>query len=246
MIAFLMPLLGGQAHAIPINSLVPSNAYIVFDNIDWAWGGPCAFSGGCGDGTLAYQGTQGWALPSAADLAIVNTADSVDPGTFAELFLNNPGGNVPGGGGTDPVSGAFFTDAPLTAGSCATPYFSTAQTWCDATDGVEGFWAGAARVPFTPGNAEQLYVRSANSGVPEPGTWVMMLLGVGLIGAGLQARRRVGMALTAAWPPAKTFGAPADLIVGGVSFGATMTRDDPSSPDGRSPLRRPSSTVGMA
>jgi hypothetical protein len=37
------------------------------------------------------------------------------------------------------------------------------------------------------------------SGIPEPSTWAMMLIGIGLIGGGLRmARRKTGMALTAA------------------------------------------------
>jgi hypothetical protein len=37
-----------------------------------------------------------------------------------------------------------------------------------------------------------------NLGVPEPATWAMMLVGLGLIGGGLRmARRKEGMALNA-------------------------------------------------
>jgi hypothetical protein len=176
--ALALTLLTGQAYA-QINSPVPSNAYIVFDGLDWAWGGPCEYSGGCGDGNLTYQSTQGWGLPSAADLAIIDALDGSVAGgpgsdTFANLFYGNSG-NVPLGG-TDPVSGAFFSGENV-AGSCATPYFSGAgQTWCDNSDGSSGYWAGSAISTLSGANgaSEQLYVRSA---IPEPSTWVMMLTG---------------------------------------------------------------------
>ncbi len=142
--AFSLMLVGGRANALPINSPVPSSAYIVFDGMDWAWGRPCPSSGGCyATGDLTYQSTKGWALPSAADMALVDAYDLVNPGAFAELFLDNPGGNVPAGG-SDPVSGAYFADGgSTTTGSCATPYFNTAATWCDAGDGLNGAWNGS-------------------------------------------------------------------------------------------------------
>jgi hypothetical protein len=109
--ALILTLFTAQAYA-QINSPVPSSAYIVYAGLDWAWRNPCPYSGGCGNGDLTYQGTQGWTLPSAADMAIVDALDGSvyqGPGsdTFANLFLDNPGGNVPPNG-TDPVSGAFF------------------------------------------------------------------------------------------------------------------------------------------
>jgi hypothetical protein len=191
--AFALTLLTGQAYA-QINSPVPSNAFIVFDGLDWAWGGPCAYSGGCGDGNLTYQSTQGWGLPSAADLAIIDALDgnvAGGPGsdTFANLFFGN-GGNVPLGG-TDPVSGAYFSGGDV-AGSCATPYFSgVGQTWCDDGDGKSGYWAGSIIGVGGDGQSEQLYVRSASGAVPEPSTWVMMLIGFAGLGfAGYRARKQ--------------------------------------------------------
>ncbi len=60
-----------------INAPVPSANYISFGSNDWAWASPCPPSGGaqgttCGNGPLldlSYQGTQGWRLPTAAELA---------------------------------------------------------------------------------------------------------------------------------------------------------------------------------
>lgn len=193
--ALVLTLLTGQAYAQQISGPVPSNAYIVFDGLDWAWGGPCPYSGGCGDGDLTYQATQGWELPSAADMAIVDGLDGTvyqdrpTSSTFANMFLDNPGGNVPANG-TDPVSGAIFQDGgSSTVGSCGASYFNSFR-WCDAADGLDGLWAGS-QIAANSGEAffaEQLYVRSA---VPEPSTWAMMLIGFAGLGfAGYRASRR--------------------------------------------------------
>ncbi|MGH7154993.1 MAG: hypothetical protein ACREF3_13790, partial [Acetobacteraceae bacterium] len=146
--------LAAPAYALPINSPVPTNAYISFDGLDWAWGGPCPYSGGCfATGDLTYQSTQGWRLPTTAELSAI-------PTNFANDFVF-AGANVPLGG-SDPVSGATFTGSPPAAAACATPYFNTAATWCDWGDGASGDWAGA---PGSGSFAEQLYVRGA--AVPE-------------------------------------------------------------------------------
>ena len=60
-----------------INAPVPADNYITFGGNDWAWASPCPPSGGfegeaCGDGSsvdFTYQSTQGWRLPTAAELA---------------------------------------------------------------------------------------------------------------------------------------------------------------------------------
>ena len=95
--ASALALAGGQANALPINSPVPSNATITFGGLVWAWGGACPYSGGCyATGDLSYQSTQGWSLPTATDLALVDAYDAVNPSAFADLFF--AGGNVPVGG----------------------------------------------------------------------------------------------------------------------------------------------------
>jgi hypothetical protein len=142
--------------------------------LDWAWGGPCPYSGGCYvTGDLSYQSTQGWRLPTSAELALI-------PSNFAYNFVFT-GANVPMGG-VDPVSGAFFAVGPPPgAAANAVPYF-TSYTWADWSDGVIGSWAGAPGDPY-PFTAEQLYVRS----VPEPGTLILLSFGVlGLIATNLR------------------------------------------------------------
>ncbi|MGO9806545.1 MAG: hypothetical protein ACLPKH_07480 [Rhodomicrobium sp.] len=195
--ALSLMLVGGRANALPIDSPVPSSAYIVYDGLEWAWGGPCPYSGGCyATGDLSYQSTLGWTLPSAADLAIVNAVDASNPGAFAAMFLNNPGGNVPAGG-SDPVSGAYFAaGGSSTTGSCATPYFNTAATWCDASDGLNGDWAGSL---LGDSFAEQLYVNGAAAPTPLPSTWTMLIAGfVGLFGFVAFGGKKRNAAATAA------------------------------------------------
>jgi len=81
--SFTLAAFGGLAlgAAVPasaaINAPVPTANYITFNGNDWAWASPCPPSGHgdggtCGDGSaidFSYQGTQGWRLPTAAELA---------------------------------------------------------------------------------------------------------------------------------------------------------------------------------
>lgn len=71
-----------------INTPIPSANYISFGSNDWAWASPCPASGGsCGTGEaidLSYQGTQGWRLPTLAELEAGPTvADFGTPYDFA-------------------------------------------------------------------------------------------------------------------------------------------------------------------
>jgi len=177
-----------QAQALPIHSPVPSDAFITFGGLEWAWGGPCPYSGGCsGTGDLSYQSTLGWSLPTASELASA-------PDATAFLF---PGANVPAGG-TDPISGASVgIGGPLTSDmACAAAYFDTADAWCDFADGVgqidagfAGIWAGA---PGSYSWSEQLYVRSKIAPTPEPTT--LILVGSGIAGLALRRRGKIAKA----------------------------------------------------
>lgn len=83
-----------------INTPVPSANYISFGSNDWAWASPCPPAGSaqaasCGSGPqldLSYQGTQGWRLPTAAELAAgPSVADFGTPSAFvcASAWFNS-------------------------------------------------------------------------------------------------------------------------------------------------------------
>lgn len=76
------------AQAAPIFAPVPAANYITVGGLDWAWAGPCAATGGCGDIDLSYQSTQGWRQPTLQE------------------FINRP---LPGDFGTKCASPWFNT-----------------------------------------------------------------------------------------------------------------------------------------
>jgi hypothetical protein len=165
-------LMGAQAQAAVLDAPVPDNAAIMFDGLQWAWGGPCPYSGGCAfPGDLSYQGPLGWRLPTFTEVAAL-------PADFASDFVF-PTANVPNGG-TDPISGAEFTPSPGAVAACAAPYFNVVLSKCDWTDGVNSDWAGATNADKF---AEQLYVRA----VPEPAS--LVVLSAAILGLGLTRRR---------------------------------------------------------
>lgn len=190
---FLLCLLVGAVFsALPVQAAiidapVPDNAYITYNDYDWAWASPCS-SAACGIGfglDLSYQSAFGWHIPTAEELALAPLATDF-------IF---EGANVPLGG-SDPVSGANFAlvnsnldgDAAL-----AVPYFNSLYyhgDWGNApgSGGVAGYpllaWNGSGGETLAS-VAEFLVVRS----VPEPAT--IVLLGSGLIGLGFFGRKRM-------------------------------------------------------
>jgi hypothetical protein len=175
LLAFLAAPLAQPAQAALLDLPVPGNAFISYQSLQWAWGGPCPHDGhaGCAGGDLLFQATQGWRLPTLEEILTL-------PEGFALNFVFD-GANVPLGG-SDPVSNAqFLGDASRPgAAACAAPYFSTSHTFCDWGDGEGNAWATGAADQFY----EQLYVRVA---APEPGS--LALLAAPLLGVGLLRRR---------------------------------------------------------
>lgn len=180
---FLVPsmILSASVRAAPIHAPVPDNAMIHYRGLDWAWGGACAASAECGEADLSYQSTQGWRLPTLAELLAL-------PAEFASLF-RFAGANAPFLG-TEAETEAYFSGNPGGDAACASAWFSTTQTHCDWNDGVIGGWAGLIDSPY----AEQLYVRGLLSSpvvVAEPAILSVLCLGLAAMAAsgGSRARR---------------------------------------------------------
>lgn len=173
----------GVSQASLVNTPVPSNAYITFKGLDWAWASPVAYDGSFGAGAvdLSVQGGYGWRIPTLAEL--VNAPQAQD-------FVFK-GANVPYLG-VDPVSGASneYGDAGGDM-ACASPYFNNTYSHCDFTNGLNGGdgigWYGTAGAPRY---AESLMVRGV-SAVPEPETYAMLFAGLGVLGF-VGKRRKAG------------------------------------------------------
>lgn len=169
-----------------INAPVPTNAYVSFGGLDWAWASPCDASGpgSCGPIDLSFQSTQGWRVATAADFA---SGMNYTKFQFA-------GANV-AANGSDSVSGASFGTRNPVDTTCATPWFSDRYSHCDYDDGVDGnVW----NMPGTANQGECCHetwvVRGAAGGaVPEPASWAMLIAGFGLVGA-IQRRRAAALA----------------------------------------------------
>ena len=163
-----------EASALPLNIDVPTNAYITIGDLDWAWAGPCAPSGGCGNIDLSYQSQFGWRLPTLSEF----TSSGVSANSFIVA-----GGNVDGatGNGVDELTGAYAYAAPGGVDlAIAVPYFNLTWTHADFNDGASGLWA-LLLTPQSGGYwySETLVVRDSvhPAPVPEPGT--MALFGIG-------------------------------------------------------------------
>lgn len=157
-----------------INLPIPTNAYITVNGLDWAWGAPLPNS--YFSDALSYQGTQGWRLPTLAELAFAPVGTD---------FMFS-GANVPLGG-SDAASGSSFqaTNGALTgAAACAAGYFNTGYSHCDWQDGGQP-WAG---MNGASSYADQLYVRVSTQAVPELATWAMMIVGMGAVGVSMRRR----------------------------------------------------------
>jgi hypothetical protein len=182
-VAILMGPLTVKSKAALVETPLPTNAYITFNDLNWAWAYP--FPASYAGFDLSYQSQFGWRLPTAAELATA-------PDAINFLFT---GANVPFYGtgspssGTDPVSGAYFTTinaayiSAASDGACATPYFSTLYSNCDWADGngqsnYGEVWAGSNNGPTFPWS-DQLVVQDIT---PIPAALPLFATGLGALG----------------------------------------------------------------
>jgi PEP-CTERM motif len=145
---------------------VPTGLIVDRGGLEWVWASPCApEQPSCGNSIVDSSGDaylgEGWRLADDAEW-LSSFTDSVD------------------------VYNAFDAGA-----LCASAYFGSGFSHCDAGDAYAGYIWGA---PSPIGNSdadnlasESFLVRSG-SGVPEPATWG--LLGLGLAALGTRLRRR--------------------------------------------------------
>ena len=169
--------------AAALNVPLPTNTYITFGGLDWAWASPCSPTG-CNGGQdvldLSYQSTLGWRFATAAEL-LARPAPS---------DFSFSGANVPFGGNS--VEGTFFNGAMPGDGACAAAYFTAGFfNQCNYGDAQIDAIFG---VYFDPNerNVETWLVRGG--AVPEASTWALLIAGFGLVGTAM--RRRVA-AITA-------------------------------------------------
>lgn len=156
-IAIALIAMWSDAGAAYYNVPVPANAYINHNGADWAWAYPLPAASGL---DLSYQATQGWRIPTAAELQFSPLATDF-------LFT---GGNVPFGG-VDPITGAQFSvtnGAYNNDGAVAVPYFSNDYKHADWQDGLGQTYEPWAGMPGAFDFADQLVIRG--NVVPEPAT----------------------------------------------------------------------------
>lgn len=161
-----------------LNVPVPANATITHAGLQWAWVSPL---GTGNDVDLTFQGTLGWRLPTAAELAAAPTA--------AQFVFAGANANL--NGTADPASGANwqFTNGMQGFAALATPYFSNSFLHGDFCNGP-GSGCGLNELPWNSGSfSEFVVVRGVMAGVPEPATWAILVLGFGAIGGALRHAR---------------------------------------------------------
>lgn len=88
---------------------------------------------------------------------------------------------------TGPTAADFGTPASF---KCASAWFSTVHTHCDYSDGAA---FGIENHPLNPyGDSallETWVIRDGMGAIPEPSAWALLIIGFGMVGAGLRSRK---------------------------------------------------------
>lgn len=155
-------------------------------------GGSAGFNSGDYTFVTTYSGLNTPEAGPDAPVAQSNPADtneffydSLDPSTTMTLFLT---GTPTGNHAIPLVDGGIFLGPGFSFGFTSTS--CSGVVTCDQNN-----------VGLTPGASifGPVDISASFAGVPEPATWAMTLLGIGLIGGGLRtARRKNALAFTAA------------------------------------------------
>lgn len=76
--------------------------------------------------------------------------------------------------------------------ACASPWFSTAHLHCDYVNGAALLIYNHPQNPDPGGTyLETWVIRDGIGGVPEPSAWALLIIGFGMVGAGLRRRGQV-------------------------------------------------------
>jgi len=178
---------------------------------DWTIYGPGGqFQPGPSSGNYTYFNS----VPNGVTVAWLEGTPTGDPHDLGGYLYEDLGPVVAGVTYTLNADIGFRKDIPdngliaLQVGETTDDFYGTGTpsqlsgNWVDYTAKYTGTAADAGQqlyVVLFSGNSGQADFDDVSVSVPEPATWAMMLLGVGMIGAGLRmARRKNGMALTAA------------------------------------------------
>ncbi|MET0307734.1 MAG: PEP-CTERM sorting domain-containing protein [Sphingomonas sp.] len=196
-IASALLMSGAAAHA-QYRPPVPDNAYITIDGLDWAWAlpynavqDPYFYSGI----DLFYQGKLGWRFPTPEEFAIHPVlADFTFAGANGEAGL-------PPSISIIRYSGLY--GVPTEDVACATAWFSNLD-FCNWDQAFQGHWYDPA-APFESQYVYQTLVVRPHGfvpagPVPEPGHWILLLIGFGILGAASRARYKVAGLLLSVTP----------------------------------------------
>lgn len=168
-----MTVVAAMPAAASLDISIPTDNYIAYGGIDWAWAGPCApFAGSScnleGDTLTAFQAGEGWRIPTLVEFTARPEVSDFG-GKCASAYFGSgyghcdfgdpdvPGGAVPG---VKPVGYLYDYGYNITSNGSD----SVAETW---------------------------FVRNGGGAVPEPATWAMMIIGFGAAGSMIRRRKAV-------------------------------------------------------